>query len=268
MLGKLIKYEFKSTAKWFLPLYAFTLIMAPLTRLLISSPIFENSYLHGISTLFATLYGLSIFAIAVITFFLIVFRFYKSMATEEGYLTHTLPVTPTTLITSKLISSVLWTILAVIVAVLSLVILFFQPTDFQLLIHAFSSDMKLVMEEFQKQNISLTLLIIEIFVGMILGLCYYILKVYAAIAIGQLFNVQKLLASFAAYFILGFVPQVLMLISFAIPFLSNQKMFENPENIGDLVNFVMLFGIGFESILIAIYFFIANYIFKHKLNLE
>lgn len=268
MLGKLIKYEFKSTAKWFLPLFAFTLIMAPFTRLLTSSPIFENKYLHIISNLFATLYGISIFAIVVMTLFLIVFRFYKSMVTEEGYLTHTLPVTATTLIFAKLMSSILWNILAAIVAILSLFIVFFQPTDFQFFMKELSDGMVRVTEELNKQNISLTLIIIEAIVGMILGLGYYILKVYAALAIGQLFNVQKLLASFASYFLLGFVPQIVMVIGFSIPFLANLEIFEAPGNVGSLINFVMLTLIGFEVILIAIYFFITNYIFKNKLNLE
>lgn len=269
MLDKLIEYEFKSTARWFLPLYIFTLVMAPLTRLFISIPIFKNKFLRPIPNIFEALYVLSIVVIIVATMLLIVLRFYKSMSTEEGYLTHTLPVSSTTLIISKLIASFLWSVLAIMVSILSSILLFIEPSDFQEIINAFSSrEMAMVLKEFDKYNISLTLLIIGGIGGILFGICFAILKVYAAIAIGQLFNVQKLLASFVSYFLLGFVPQIIMMIflTITIPNVVHLEDFES--NIGGFVNFTMFFGLAFEIVLSTIFFVITNYIFKNKLNLE
>ncbi|MSS64694.1 hypothetical protein [Velocimicrobium porci] len=266
MLSKLIKYEFKSTAKWFFPLYAFTVVLAQLTKMLISSSIFEEGMLNIIPTAITSLYVISIVATFIITFFLIVYRFYKSMVTNEGYLTHTLPVTTTKLILSKLISATLWAILASIIALISILILYFDVTEFQELKHFFSSsNLQLIAEELSSNGFSFILTIIEAIVLVLITICYYILKIYAAIAIGQLFNTQKLLASFAFYFVLGFITQVISIFIMLVPMFSD---WISSDGSIDFFHTLLPTGIISTFLLCVIHFAITNYIFSKKLNLE
>lgn len=266
MLSKLIKYEFKSTAKWFFLLYAFTIVLAPLTKIFISSSVFEEGILNVIPAAITCLYVISIVATFILTFFLIVYRFYKTMVTNEGYLTHTLPVTTTKLISSKLISAVLWIVLASIITLLSLFILCFDAIDFQELKQLFSSSgLQLIAKEFSSYGFSFALVIIEAIILVLMTICYYILKIYAAIAIGQLFNNQKLLASFAFYFVLGFITQVMGIFIMLVPMFSNLIALENSDR---FFNTLLPAGIVSTFLLCVIHFAITNYIFSKKLNLE
>ena len=64
-------------------------------------------------------------AIAVITALTIIQRFTRNLLGREGYLMHTLPVTPAQLILSKLISSMVWLLCSILVIALSLGVFFY-----------------------------------------------------------------------------------------------------------------------------------------------
>lgn len=111
MLAKLIKYEWKASYK---TLSAVNLTLIILTLLgclflhLTRSPQEESFYL---SILFIALYSLPLSAFNLVTQFYIFYRFYKNFFTAEGYLMHTLPVTPLQLFHSKFIVGYLWIVL-------------------------------------------------------------------------------------------------------------------------------------------------------------
>ena len=94
MLGKLLKYELKATARTFLPLYGAILVVSVVVRLAFSK--FEHADLFmGISAL--TLFGLFV-ALAVLTLLVIVQRFNNNLLSDEGYLMFTLPVSTHSLV--------------------------------------------------------------------------------------------------------------------------------------------------------------------------
>ena len=62
-------------------------------------------------------------AVAVVSVMTIVTRFTRNLLGREGYLMHTLPVTETQLVTSKLISSTVWSLCSILAACLSFGIL-------------------------------------------------------------------------------------------------------------------------------------------------
>ena len=98
MLGKLIKYEFKATGRILLPLYGALLVFALINRLLFRSSLDEtinNTFgtIGGIANILSVFaYGCTMAAVFVVTFFVIVQRFYKNILGDEGYLMNTLPV--------------------------------------------------------------------------------------------------------------------------------------------------------------------------------
>ena len=124
MLKKLLKYEFRATARTYGGMYL---------ALLAASVLFGGSVWRWNSTnsdAYSTLVGLLslvytgvIIGTVVVTIMTIVQRFYRNLLGREGYLMHTLPVTETQLVTSKLISSTVWSLCSILAACLSFGIL-------------------------------------------------------------------------------------------------------------------------------------------------
>ena len=124
MLKKLLKYEFRATARTYGGMYL---------ALLAASVLFGGSLWRWNSTnsdAYSTLVGLLslvytgvIIGTVVVTIMTIVQRFYRNLLGREGYLMYTLPVTETQLVTSKLISSTVWSLCSILAACLSFGIL-------------------------------------------------------------------------------------------------------------------------------------------------
>ncbi len=89
MLGKLIKYEIKATARTFLPLFAALLISAGIYKLISALSAKAPQAPEIISLI---LYNIILVGVFVMTFVVMVQRFYKNLLSDEGYLMFTLPV--------------------------------------------------------------------------------------------------------------------------------------------------------------------------------
>lgn len=281
MLGKLIKYELKATSRWFLPIYALALLLAPIERITIEAG--QNlrlplpwARIASIGFFLLTLaYVLSLIAAGVASMLLIIYRFYKNLTTNEGYLMHTLPVKTSELIWSKAAASILWSIVSSIVVCLSLVILVFNTEGFnavmQYLPDVFSYFMKMYGSDYR-----IWILFVEIILLMITGSLYGIFMIYAAISIGQLFSRHRLLGSFGAYFVLTYGIQILTGV-IAIPAVNSigdslniSGLSQNPYDqiLSLMTGFAMPFLLLGTAVVAAILYYITWYIFKNKLNLE
>ena len=69
-----------------------------------------------------TLIFVSFISINMIGLIYLVIRFYKTMYTQEGYLTFTLPVTVSQITNAKLISAVIWEIIMTCINILTVVV--------------------------------------------------------------------------------------------------------------------------------------------------
>ena len=102
MLSKLLRHEFRATGRIMLPVYALLLVSCGgctlFGRLLGRYP--ESTVLSVVQTVFATLFGVTTFGMLLLTLVLMVYRFYKNLMTDEGYLMFTLPVSRSQLIWS------------------------------------------------------------------------------------------------------------------------------------------------------------------------
>ena len=119
MLKQLMKYEFKATKSLYFGLY---LALALLSVVLGVSFRQENAGADHtnfvrLEVVLMVLYLSVIFAIAVLCFVSTVQRFYKNLLGREGYLMHTLPVTETQLILSKLLTSMVWVLCSGLVGI-------------------------------------------------------------------------------------------------------------------------------------------------------
>lgn len=92
MLGKLLKYDIKSMAHTFVPLFIAMLGMSILNILF-----FQNEWIAALIGGSAIMAGLLI-ALLVTTIVMIITQFYHSVLGDQGYLTNTLPVSVDTIL--------------------------------------------------------------------------------------------------------------------------------------------------------------------------
>lgn len=261
MLSKLLKHEFKATARLLLPLYLVLIVLTIVDRIALGID-FRGSL--GVIPGFATFaYILSIVAIAVVSLVIIIMRFYKNLMTDEGYLMFTLPVKPSQLINSKLLVSMFWNLVSIVLIIASLFGVFINQERYGMLKDGFDMVLTELNKEFGSYNMAL--LTIELIALIIIALINNILIIYASVAIGQLFHGHKVLGSFVSYIGISTVLQIIItaiLISLGAIF---HKTF---EEINSLPQIVFPITIGFTIITNIMFYWITNYIFNRKLNLE
>lgn len=136
MLKQLLKYEFKATKSLYFGLY---LALALLSVVLGVTFRQEHALAHSTSfqnleVILMIVYVSVILAVAVLCFVSTVQRFYKNLLGREGYLMHTLPVTETQLILSKLITSMVWVLCSGLVGIVCITVMVavgvFDPETF------------------------------------------------------------------------------------------------------------------------------------------
>jgi len=126
MFAKLLKYDFKSVKKYGLPLIIVSWGLALVGMLIgflvgrnISNSVDTDLAIMttgmGFIGVIGLVYGVAICA-SIVALFVYV-DFYKSLCTDQGYLTFTLPVRSTTLLNSKLVNSFIWNIMSFVTIV-------------------------------------------------------------------------------------------------------------------------------------------------------
>lgn len=268
MLGKLLKYETKATARLFLPLYGALLIFAIINKIFItinSSGSVDSTFMEITSSISMGIYVIIIIGIFALTFVMMVQRFYKNLLSDEGYLMFTLPVKPWLHIVSKLLVSIMWDIASVIFTGISVLILAGDKEMIKGFPRAFS---EILLEIYDKFNIHGYAFIFEGILIMLLALITGTLMIYASIALGQLIAKHKLLGAFGAFLLLNTAAQIIVTNGFFIIAATKpENWFANlsPTSAGHVV----LIGIMIINLLFGgIYFIITNYVISRKLNLE
>lgn len=261
MLNKLIKYEFKATSRLLIPLYLILLFISIINRF--TFKLYDYEGVVGIINKFLIVtYVTTIFVVLVVTVFYMIIRFYKNLLTDEGYLMFTLPAKTHQLITSKLLSTILWTIISIIAVLISFFIVFATPDSLPAAINGIEEAIANFNREFGGNWI---LLFSELAVMCLLSLVANILLIFVSIAVGQLYSKHKLIGSFAAYMIIYTVIQFVMLIIF-IPY--GIFMSKNSFEVSSLPQVIFPTVIVILMIGCAGFYLSTNYIFKRKLNLD
>lgn len=261
MLRKLLKHELYATGKNLLPIYGITLILSLVNRILTELKLFSGP-LKLISNFMMIAYVIAIIATLFVTFVIIILRFYKNLMTDEGYLMFTLPVKPSQLINSKLISSILWNIVSVVIVGSSLLILLATPDRMYLIREVFDAAISELKLSFGNQYILLT---VEFILLIIISIIQQILLIYVSIAIGHLFSGHKVLGSFASYIAINTIIQVIItLIMVVVAYFAGSSF----EELDSIPQTIFPLSILISLVLIIIYYITTNYIFNKKLNLE
>lgn len=280
MLSKLLKYEFKATGRIYGGLYLAILAAAALLGAFFRFPALASDFPIVVVT---TVYLMLCVAIAVITALTIIQRFTRNLLGREGYLMHTLPVTPAQLILSKLISSMVWLLCSILVIALSLGVFFLCG---MLNVNGIFSDWAGVVRDFRQLadilqrvlNVSGFMLLLTAIEWLATLVCS-ILCLYTACMIGHQFKQHFALVGIAAFVVLNVVQNQLLNL---LPYNSDNAMglnlvFSTSASDGSLVYTVsgnkayvwaVLAALAVDLVVCAVYFAATNWMMKNKLNLE
>ena len=278
MLKQLLKYEFKATGRTYGGLYLALVALAVLSGFSLRS-----SSKDDFASLLLFAYMVVAVAVAVVSVMTIVTRFTRNLLGREGYLMHTLPVTESQLILSKLISSVVWMLCSSIVGIFSfavmLLALSLNSAALQHLPELWQKVVEIFREIFRMTGSSGWLwLIFETLNGLV-ALVSSILCIYAACMIGHQFKRHVVLAGIAAFVVLNVVQNQLLNL---LPYNSDNAMglnlvFSTSASDGSLVYTVsgnkayvwaVLAALAVDLVVCAVYFAATNWMMKNKLNLE
>ena len=288
MLGKLLKYEFRATARVFLPMYVLLLVMSAVARLVYGAQMNEaQGTLLNILTVVVTVAVIGlVFAVAVVTLLLICRRFWNNLLGREGYLMNVLPVTSAAHVWAKLIAAAVWTVASAAVSIAALYIMlsgFGQNVGFSDLWEL----LRTLREVLQSYGIAgqVNLLVTQIIVFILLSLLSSVLKIYASMTVGQLANKHRIWASVGAYFGIGIAESILfsrLILLRALHYtgakpdfglrvemdLQSVESFEDFCGILPAINTELVWMLGLTLIVCAALFFVTQWLLKKHLNLQ
>ena len=264
MLGKLLKYELKATSRVFVPLYIAILVVSIVNGLSLNLEILN---IQGLATIVLMCLFISLF---VITIVVTIQRFNKNLLKDEGYLMFTLPVSSKYLVLSKYLTSLIWTFLSFIVALLSFTIIFTIATYGDFNYSYFINEFNLLFSNMLNLNILGQFL--KIILLMIISYTIFIFNVYLALSVGQLpiFNRFRNISSFIGFLVIN------LLISYVQNIVDNAfvniEAIDNVnysiDSISSIVSKGLNVAIIINIIIILVLFFATSYILNKKLNLE
>lgn len=269
MVKKLFKYEIFYYVKRLLPFYIVMLSVAAFTRFI---EIFERDAL-----VFDIVYTSSIIAYVVALvagiaapFILAIMRFYKNLYTAEGYLSFTLPVTPTQHIFVKTATAMLFDMVSFALAIISFVIVSLGDLGYEIS-EAIKYLFRIYFERLKVHGgFYIAEVVLFIFVGSILSLFVF----YTCITIGQLAKKNRVAAAVGVYFGLYFIEQIIgTIFVIAVTLVSEQEWWiDFLEKVMKEIKTYIHIGIVGYTLLLAIvgtgFFFINRRIMRKKLNLE
>lgn len=211
MLRKLLKHEFRATGRIMLPLFGILLLVSVganfSSRGMLNS---DSSLLRTLGTIFIMLFIVGIFAVGIISFVLMINRFYKNLLQDEGYVMMTLPVCVHQQIWSKLIVSTVWFAATVVVIGLSCCIMAFDIRFVGDLWHGF---LNLLDYAVRINHLDLVAngaaFAVELLLLCVLGSFGLCLRFYSAMSIGFSFPNHKGLLSVTFYIATGIALQIL-----------------------------------------------------------
>lgn len=290
MLRKLLKYEFRSTARtmggWYLALLAVAGLLGLTMRFGVGDThlVVTDSYANTtvgvgiIVTVLALVYVALIAATLVLTFVCIVQRFRKNLLGGEGYLMHTLPVSARALVGSKLISSLVWCLVSMLVEILSMllvfVVLWLSVDSLKFLPDAAAQ----LLREFRlASGLNALSFAAGLLVALLCGFGCSVLCVYAACMIGHQFKRHMVVAGVVSFFALQYAQSALLSLLGVTGYKLVDKMadavlraasgYESLPVNGQF--WLGVLGISLPSLVFAlIYFFLTDWLLREHLNLE
>ncbi len=288
MLGKLLKYEWKGLQ---LPFLIMLVVLAGTTILtcgviLTINPKFDETIVgySVIALIFSIfLYYFGLIGCSLGTTLIVVIRFYKTCYTDQGYLTHTLPVSAKQLLNTKILAAVVTNLLMVVAIVTSIFIIIqvglhhvfsFVPDYMEYTYAQFYREFIEVFigafREFEDEfGISFGLYFVYLIAYGLISLIANIITVFGCVSLGQLFTKHRIVGAIAAYFIVQFILQILGSFT-AIPMYGRmlRGAYQDDITVFGVMSPTMNMTLLIVVITAVLMYFINLHMMTKKLNLE
>ncbi len=278
MFAKLLKYEFKSSAKLLVPLSAAALGVGVVGACLLKFLVVSSDRIHGENSVMTVLMPacglllaglcLALVAYMIGSWIALLIHFYKNKFTDEGYLTFTLPAGSHQVFASAFLNILFWYVLAAVVFLAGMtVILLFgtSPTEFvntELLraCKVFFSGLRTILSEAFAGNGSFVLIQT---VSAVVGTLSSIMLAMAAITVGAIVaQKHKILAALGVGYATQIGASILSSVLSVGKVLSASAREELLSPVGVLVPQIIP-----QLIILIGGYFLSTWLIEHKLNL-
>lgn len=270
MLGKLIKHEFKDTIRLFWPIFSLIVVLTPLFAFLMKlgmNDIFFNyEEQNGLNLTYALQGGLIGYYLLLVGLFLgcqimMALRFYRTIATNEAYLTFTLPTSMGKILFSKWLIAMLYYIVSGILAFFSILftVIVATPATFKEIVQTFE-DLILNIDIDSFSLLSLAALVF------IVSGAAKILQFYVCIMLGQLFRSHRAIISIGFYIALSVILQIVS--SLVLLPVIYFNFFDNLSSSNYVIHSFLLLLILFNAVLAGGFYFTTYLIMRKRLNVR
>lgn len=280
MLKKLLKYDWKSVSGLLLILHGILLAYTLIGRIGIAFGLSKyGDTLTGsvaeaygiVSGIYILIYVFFIMAIMVVTGVYLAARFHKNLFSDEGYLTHTLPVSPAKIMWSKILVSWAWSVIDAVFVVASIMMLVLFKQTFEPFKNVVCEFFSILAGVYGMQNQVLMILLILTVLAQFFG-CYTMLVLFS-MCLGSLFKTHKILGAVVSFFGINIILSIVStIIMFAVPgWSSTGSVSVTAAANGGFIggeNSIFLFTFVWNLALAVVFFLGSRYILSRKLNLE
>ncbi len=259
MLGKLLKYEYKATSRYFIGLYIVLALLTIGNKVMITIETATDIDLKVVDILFGLImvsYIVAIIAITVATFVLILRRFYFNMLKDEGYLSFTLPATVGQHIASKLIVGITWFVATIVLNVISIFVVTYNKD-----INYVKGISDIAQELTRSGGWGY---VVEGIIAIIVTVIGMPMLMYACLSIGQLYTKHRVVGAILAYIGYYIINQVLSSVFLVICMHSLGDSYDTSA----FTNQVLIFSIVLSIVISIASYIVTHYILSKKLNLE
>ena len=212
--------------------------------------------------------------ILIITFILVIQRFWSNLLSSEGYLMMTLPVSTDRIILSKLFTAAILNVASLLVTALAIFIM--AAPSMGLNFESFRLAIKSIYELFADAGVTrmlqIAVVIVEGFVIMALGLFAQILLLYSCMALSMIANKYRWLVAIGAYLVITTALQIIGAVITAIGVYSGvfeaiSNFFRNVASYNQAQVVILALMAG-TAVLCTAFYFITRYMLSKRLNLQ
>ena len=265
-MGKIMKYEFRSMFRLFLPMWLGILALSLVNRFTVKLQFGNEPVLNFLTGLTMFLYVVGIMAVVIVAFIFVILRFYRGVLRDEGYLTMTLPVSVDAVIWGKALAGWILMVLTTVVCIASGAVLLL--TNEVVWVFQLSWDRLLELIG----STTPTLIAVQVVLSALLSTLYNILFLYLAMAIGHLSRKHRVGASVLAYVVMSTVLSTIYN-TFLTPAILNFMMgygfdrMTNQEIVAMISNGLWIY-LAAVVVACAVFYVPTRIILDKKLNLE
>lgn len=266
MFLKVFKYDFKAIFFKFIPVLALLPVLAIVVRL-VNLIRLDNVFAGVMISLINGLFIFGSAALFVYTIVICIIRYVKSLFRDQGYLTHTLPVSKHQLLLSQILADVLMELISVVLVFLCFLVAYFDMEFARAFIEVISNIFNEVITSEEFWNMFAGTFVLLIFIT-IFGTLQNLFVIYTGVAIGHAFSKNKGILSIVFCIAINYGISIItglinLIIGAAVDFATITA-----DQVIGVINTYLGISLA-ESILICIgAYFLDIYLLKNRLNLE